>query len=203
MTSTDDLNKPHDREQDDLIVEHTSDDVQTTDDEIVIDEDAELSQSEVIKKLRAKLQTTVEEKQRYLDGWQRDKAEFINARKRDEESKADHLKFATQKVIEDILPALDSFDMAMSNTQAWESVSKEWRGGMEGIYNQLVAVLNKYEVTSFAHVGDAFDPNLHHSLSMVPTDDKSKDQTIAEILQKGYKMKERVIRPALVKVYEV
>ncbi|MEN9649551.1 MAG: hypothetical protein RL094_518 [Candidatus Parcubacteria bacterium] len=205
---TDDLNKkPQDSEEQGVEFD-ISEDTEATSahdqdmDDVVVDEDGESSQAEVIKKLRLRLKQAVDEKQTYLTNWQRDKAEFVNARKRDEESKADYLKFATQKVIEDILPVLDSFDMATANTASWESVSKEWRTGIEGIYGQLQSVLSRYEVTSYTKVGDTFDPNLHHSIAAVPTDDKSADHTVAEVLQKGYKIKDKVLRAALVKVFE-
>jgi molecular chaperone GrpE len=171
-------------------------------DDIVFDEDAELGDNQVVKKLREKLKTAVEEKQGYLDGWQRDKAEFMNVRKRDEDAKQEFLKFAKLNVIEDVLPVLDSFDMAMANKASWDAVSAEWRAGVEGIYNQLFGVLVKQGVTVFGAKGDVFDPNLHQSVSMVPTDDKSKDHTVAEVLQKGYALSGRVIRPAMVQVFE-
>lgn len=172
-------------------------------DDIVFDEDSELGDNQVVKKLREKLKTAVEEKQQYLDGWQRDKAEFMNARKRDEEAKQEFLKFAKLNVIEDILPVVDSFDMAMANKTSWESVSAEWRAGVEGIYNQFMGILAKQGVTVFGAKGDMFDPNLHQSVSMVTTNDKTQDHTVAEVLQKGYMLSGRVIRPAMVQVYEV
>lgn len=172
-------------------------------DDIVFDEDSELGDNQVVKKLREKLKTAVEEKQTYLDGWQRDKAEFMNARKRDEEAKQDFLKFAKLNVIEDILPVIDSFDMAMANKASWESVSAEWKIGVEGIYNQLLGALTKQGVTSFGSKGDSFDPNLHQSVSMVATTDKAQDHTVAEVLQKGYILSGKVVRPAMVQVFEV
>lgn len=175
---------------------------QNSADDIVFDEDAELGDNQVVKKLREKLKIAIEEKQTYLDGWQRDKAEFMNARKRDEEAKQEFLKFAKLNVIEDILPVVDSFDMAMANKASWEAVSAEWRAGMEGIYNQFIGVLTKQGVTAFGSKGDAFDPNLHQSVSMVATEDKSQDHTVAEVLQKGYTLSGKVIRPAMVQVYE-
>lgn len=178
------------------------DDTQSVEDDIVFDEDAELGTTEVIKKLRAKLKIAVEEKQTYLNNWQRDKAEFINVRKRDEDAKAEFFKFAKQAVIEDFLPVLDSFDMAMANTTQWESLSKEWRVGVEGIYNQLVAVLAKNDIKAFGAIADDFDPNLHHSIGMVQTDKKAHDNKVAEIMQKGYMMSGKVVRPALVRVFE-
>lgn len=170
--------------------------------DVVFDEESELGPAEAIKKLRAKLKVAVEEKQAYLNGWQKDKAEFINARRRDEESKQDFLKFAKQGVLEDMLPVLDSFDMAMANKASWESVSEEWRKGIEGIYNQLSGILSKQGVTGFGAIGDVFDPNLHQSISMVPAEDKTKADTVAEVLQKGYMLNGKVIRPAMVRVYE-
>lgn len=171
-------------------------------DDVVFDDESELNGAQIVKKLREKLKTAIEEKQTYLDGWQRDKAEFMNARKRDDEAKQEFLKFAKQGIIEDILPALDSFDMAMANKASWESISPEWRAGVEGIYNQLLGILSKNGVSAFGAKGDAFDPNLHQSVSMTPTDDKSKDHTVAEVLQKGYMLAGKVIRPAMVQVFE-
>jgi len=158
----------------------------------------------VVKKLRAKLKTAVEEKQAYLNNWQRDKAEFMNARKRDDDARQEFLKFAKQGVIEDLLPIIDSFDMALVQAQgtAADAVSKEWKAGVEGIYKQLESMLSRHEVKGFGAVGDAFDPNLHQSISMVPADDKAKDHTVAEVLQKGYSLGGRVVRPAMVRVFE-
>lgn len=181
-------------------------------DDVVFDEESELGPVEIVKKLRVKLKAAIEEKQKYLDNWQRDKAEFVNARKRDEESKAEFLKFSKQGVIEEILPVLDSFDMAMgkngsttgnAQASAWENVSKEWKAGIEGIYNQLLGILSKHGVAPFGAAGDAFDPNLHHSIGMVKTEDATQDHKVAEVLQKGYTMAGKVVRPALVKVWEI
>lgn len=177
-------------------------DSDTSTDDIIFDEDSELGDNQVVKKLREKLKLAIEEKQTYLDGWQRDKAEFINIRKRDDEARNEFLKFAKQGTIEEILPVLDSFDMAMANKASWDTVSAEWRAGMEGIYNQLLGILTKNGVVAFGAKGDAFDPNLHQSVSMVATEDKAQDHTVAEVLQKGYMLAGRVIRPAMVQVYE-
>jgi molecular chaperone GrpE len=183
-------------------IDETNGRVEEETDDVVFDDEAELSTAEVIKKLRSKLKTAVEEKQAYLNNWQKDKAEFINARKRDDESKQEFLKFSKMAVIEDILPVLDSFDMAMANTASWEQVSKEWRNGVEGIFGQLQGILAKHDVKPFGAKGEAFDPNLHHSIGMIKAENGEADHTIAEVLQKGYMMSGKVIRPALVKVFE-
>lgn len=201
---TDELNKNNEIEEqvEELETLNTSSASNADTDDVVFDEDAELGNSQVVKKLREKLKTAVEEKQAYLDGWQRDKAEFLNARKRDEEAKQEFLKFAKLNVIEDILPVLDSFDMAMANKASWDAISAEWRAGVEGIYNQLLGVITKQGVSAFGAKGDSFDPNLHQSVSMVSTEDKSKDHTVAEVLQKGYMLSGKVIRAAMVQVFE-
>lgn len=187
-----------------------SDDAASDTDDVVFDEDTELGTMETIKKLRTKLKTAVEEKQAYLNGWQRDKAEFVNARKRDEEAKTDFLKFSKQGIIEETLPVLDSFDMALGKNAAngaanasEKEVPKEWLDGVERIHRQFIGILSKHGVKAFGEVGDAFDPNLHHSIGMVKTENKDEDHKVAEILQKGYSMQERVVRPALVKVFEL
>ncbi len=171
--------------------------------EFIVDEEAEMATPQVVKNLREKLKKAVEEKQTYLNGWQKDKAEFLNARRRDEESKQEFLKFANQGIVEDLLPVFDSFDMAMSNKAAWEAISKEWRTGIEGIYSQLSNVIQKHGAVAFGNAGDKFDPNLHHSIGMVETTDAASEDNIAEVMQKGYTVSGKVVRPALVKVFEV
>ncbi len=189
-----------------------NDDSDTKDTEIEIDDEgtapseeveyADDNLSDTVRALKAKLKKLEEEKMDVMTNWQRDKAEFVNARRRDEESKQEFLKFAKREVVEEMLPVLDSFDMAMMGDK-WEAVSAEWRKGVEGIQTQLLNSLAKHDVKPYGARGDAFDPNLHHSIATVPTEDKSNDHKIAEVLQRGYTMSGKVIRPALVKVWEV
>jgi len=162
----------------------------------------ELSGKDQVKKLREKLKLAVEEKQTYLANWQRDKADFINARKRDDEAKVEHLKYANQKLVLELLPVLDSFETAIGTKEHWESVSKEWRAGMESVYQQLKKVLEKYHVESFGSIGDPFDANLHHAIGTIKPEGGETSDTLAEILQKGYTIDGKVIRPALVKIFE-
>jgi molecular chaperone GrpE len=188
---------------DETKIEESLEEIERTDtvDEVVYDDESELGGAEIVKRLREKLKVAVEEKQTYLNNWQKDKAEFLNARRRDEESKIEFLKFAKQGVIEDILPVLDSFDMAFM--QSSEGVPKEWKAGMEGIYNQLVGILNKHDVKAFGAKGDVFDPNLHQSIGMMKSENKDDEGKIADVLQKGYMLGGKVIRPAFVHVFEI
>lgn len=176
-------------------------DIEVEDFEETDEEGKELGSLAKIKKLREQLKTVTAEKQEYLNGWQKEKAEFINIRRRDEESKQEFLKFATVGLVEELLPVLDSFDMAMNNKEAWNAVSAEWRAGVETIYNQFKGILIKNGVEAFGQTGDVADPAKFHMIGVDETDDSSKDNTVSSVLQKGYMMKERVLRPAMVRVF--
>lgn len=154
------------------------------------------------KELRGKLEECQKERQEYLTGWQRAKADLINARREFEEEKQTLRTRAHASVIEDILSVLDSFEMAFVNKSAWEAVDKQWRTGIEHIYTQLKTVLEDYGVREIAAEGEVFDPTLHESVEVVPTNDENKDDTVASIAQTGYVMGDRVIRPAKVRVYK-
>lgn len=161
----------------------------------------ELPAKDIVKKLRTDLKLCRKEKEEYLTGWQRAKADYVNLQK-DTDSKIKDIKaLVTSNFVEDLLPALDSFDMAMGNREAWEKVDANWRNGIEYIRAQFARVLEDNNVTAINQTGVVFDPNLHESIETIETDDKSKDHTIVDIVQSGYKIGDRIIRPARVKVY--
>ena len=163
---------------------------------------------DTLKKLREKLKKCEEEKHEYLTGWQRAKADYINLKRETEEEKAATVLRAKERIIHDILPVLDSFQIAFSNKIAWESVDKNWRIGVEYIYSQLLSILEENGVSLIGKVGETFDPNLHHSNESVEVQEEGMDGKVLEILQTGYKIGlpagagERVIRPARVKIGE-
>jgi len=180
------------------------DDVDTDAEEFVDtdEEGKELGSSAKIKQLRDKLKTAVEEKQQYLTGWQKEKAEFINIRRRDEESKQEFLKFAVQGLLEELLPVLDSFDMAMSNKEVWNAVSDQWKAGVETIYGQFKGILSKNGVEAFGEIGDKADPAKFHMIGVDTTEEAKLDHTVSVVLQKGYVFKEKVLRPAMVRIFQ-
>ncbi len=162
----------------------------------------ELPTKDIVKKLRSDLKSCRKEKEEYLTGWQRAKADYVNLQK-DTDSRVKDIKtLVTSNLIEDLLPALDSFDMAMGNKDAWEKVDANWRNGIEYIRAQFARVLEDNNVTAINQVDALFDPSLHESIETIPTEDESQDHKIAQVVQTGYKIGERVIRPARVKVWE-
>ncbi len=169
--------------------------------EFVYNEDGEEDLKATLKKLRKDLKEARKEKAEYLDGWQRAKADYQNYKNAEGERVISYIANAKERMIESLLPALDSFDMAMMNKEAWEKVDANWRTGVEYIYNQFLTSLSDNGVSTIDKLDAPFDPNLHQSIETLDTDDESKDHTIARIIQKGYKMGERIIRPARVAVY--
>ena len=177
--------------------------IQTEAEEVeFVDEDGEGNTKDPVKRLRERLEATVKEKQEYLNNWQRERADFQNYKKEEMTRLARTKEVATERFVEDLLPVLDAYDMAFSNKEAWEKVDKNWRIGVEYIHAQLLKVLGDYGVVPIAvKDGDTFDANLHESIESVETEDGDKDHTVAQIIQSGYKIGERVLRPARVKVW--
>ena len=157
---------------------------------------------DVIKKLREELSACRKEKEEYLTGWQRAKADYINLQKELDSSRLTVSIHTKEKMLKNLLPVLDSFDMAFANKESWEKVDKDWRTGVEYIYTQLMNGLAESGIEKIDKIDVAFNPALHQSIDTVPTEDRQKDHTIEKILQVGYQTGDRVIRPARVIIYE-
>ena len=95
---------------------------------------------------------------------------------------------------------VDSFDLAMANKETWEVVSANWRQGVEYIYGKLLTILKQHDLTEINPLGQAFNPELGHSVGTIDTEKSDEDNMVLEVVQKGYKLHDRVIRPAKVKV---
>ena len=165
--------------------------------------EGEAMSKDKIKKLREELKAAQTDKADYLANWQKERADFINYKKGEEERRKQTLEFSREQFVEELLPVLDGYDMAFANKEAWEKVDKNWRVGVEYIYQQLIKVLTDMGVVEITpKVGDVPDSNLHDMIENIETDEESKDHTIAQMMQKGYKIGNKVLRPSRVKVYE-
>ena len=193
------------KDQEELEVQNVAPEIPAEDEddivEFVYNEDGEEDLKATLKKLRKDIKEARKEKAEYLDGWQRAKADYQNYKSAEGERLVSYAVNAKERLIDSLLPALDSFDMAMSNKEAWEKVDANWRTGVEYIYNQFITSLGENGVSTIDKTDVPFDPNLHQSIETEDTDDESKDHTIARIVQNGYKMADRIIRPARVVVY--
>jgi molecular chaperone GrpE len=149
-----------------------------------------------LKKLREELEKVNKERLEYLDGWQRAKADMINSRQELLRQAQRTGERAVESFIEDLIPALDGFDLA-AGSSAWETIDKDWRSGMEQVRNQILNVLQRHGVTRYGKVGDPFDHTLYEAIEEtegVP----GESGTVFRILRYGYKLGDRVIRPAQV-----
>lgn len=157
---------------------------------------------DTVKELREKLKKAIAEKQEYMNGWQRTKADFVNARKREEEARKETVKYANEDLLMQITPVLDSFTLAFANKEAWEKVDKNWRMGVEYIYSQLKGVLEQNGFAEFDPKGETFDALRHHAIETIPVSDKAQDHKVIEVVQKGYSLNGKIVRPASVKIGE-
>ncbi|MBU1046284.1 nucleotide exchange factor GrpE [Patescibacteria group bacterium] len=181
-------------------------------DDVIIESEEESLNSfgdKTSDKLREKLNKAVEEKQEYLAGWQRAKADLINARKDFGEQKTDLLKYANTDLILQLIPVLDSFEMALKNVDesdenlpAGQAGLKVWSQGVRHIYSQLMSILESNGVKQINPLNEEFNHELHTSVENVKVDEATKKNIIVEVVQKGYELNGKIIREAKVKVSE-
>lgn len=170
--------------------------------EFEFNEDGEEDLKKTLKKLRADLKQAKKEKEEYLTGWQKERADFANFKRQEDDRKTMFSEAMRERILSRFLTVMDSFNMAFANKEAWEKVDANWRKGIEYIYAQMNGVFEEYGVKAIGEEGENFDPNIHQSIDMVATEDKEQNHNVAEVIQKGYKLGDRVIRPARVNVYE-
>lgn len=132
------------------------------------------------------------------DKYKRTFAEFDNFRKRSEKEKSEMFEVGAKSVIEKILPVVDNFERGL-NTLSEEEKEQPFAQGMDKIYKQLLATLNDLGVTEIEADGAEFDPNLHNAVMHVE-DEELEENVVAEVLLKGYKYRDSVVRHSMVKV---
>ncbi len=153
-----------------------------------------------LKKYRQKIKQLRDDKKQALDELQRQKAEFLNARKRDEERQKEEIALANERLILELLPVVDSFEMAFADQEAYEQTPENWRRGVEYIYSQLLSTLEQYGVRQLHPVNEAFDPRYHEAVEQVEVAESAKDGAVVKTIQKGYLLNDKVIRSAKVQV---
>ena len=129
-------------------------------------------------------------------------AEMMNFKRRKEEETSNMLKYANEDILKSLLPIVDNFErgLKMDDNDLSDEVSK-FLSGFKMIYTNVIEILNKFEVKEIPAEGIEFDPTVHQAVLM-EHDDGKPHGVILEVLQKGYMYKDRVLRPAMVKVNE-
>ncbi|MFZ3576491.1 nucleotide exchange factor GrpE [Virgibacillus sp. DJP39] len=188
--------------------EQNKDNTVTKDEEVIENiepEDMEINNSEEhlgsdeskMETLKEEVEKLQNEKEEVYQKMLRIQAEFDNYKKRSMREKETTNKYKSQDIVNDLLPAIDNFERALQ-----VDVSEAQDSFVEGIsmvYRMLKDALKSHNVEEIETVGKEFDPNLHHAV-MQAEDDEAEANTVVEEMQKGYMLKDRVIRPAMVKV---
>jgi molecular chaperone GrpE len=155
-----------------------------------------------LESLQQELEAARKQAHEYREGWQRERAEFANYKRRTEKEQADLRQNAAGRLMARYLDVLDDFDRAISD-QPPDGASAEaavnWAAGVALIYRKFQKVLDDENVTRIVAEGQPFDPNQHEAVTHEDSADHESGHVIA-VLRQGYKIGERVIRPALVRV---
>ncbi len=156
---------------------------------------------EEFKALKQKLEEKTSEAEEYKNLAQRIKAEFDNYKKRVLKENEERIKLANEALIQEILPILDAFERGLNVKNMVENNEKfaSFYEGMEMIYKRLKDLLATYGLKEIDALNKPFDPQYHDAL-MMEQSDKYKEETVIEVLEKGYMLNDKVLRPAKVKV---
>ena len=151
-----------------------------------------------IEESEKKLAECQKQKDRYLTGWQRARADFLNYKKEEMERIGEILKYAGEELILKILPILDNFDLAEKKLPENLKDDENVKGILQ-VKNQILVFLKNQGVEEIKAVGEYFDPNFHEAAEMVDLKEEASGKVVEEI-KKGYKLHGKVIRSATVKV---
>lgn len=159
------------------------------------EEDLEVTEGRAdakLTKLKEELATAKKERQEYMDGWQRAKADYVNVLRRLEEETTAARTKGMVKAAQAFITVLDSLNRAEATGEVPDT--------FKGITKQLHDAANSLGLTPFGEVGEAFDPNLHEALGQDPVEDAQLDDTVTAVLEQGWKTGDTVIRAAKVRV---
>jgi molecular chaperone GrpE len=179
--------------EDDFVVDSEAEENRTRQADSESEIEAEESRADAkVKRVKDDLAEAKAEAKANLDGWQRAKADYVNALKRSEEEKKAERAKGVEKAVEQLLPAFDALERAKEHG--------ELPDGFQAIAKQLESAFATLGLEAIGSVGDPFDPNLHEAYGQDPAESKEQDDTITAVLERGYKLGDRVIRPAKVRV---
>ncbi|MDE1549053.1 nucleotide exchange factor GrpE [Jeotgalibaca caeni] len=133
------------------------------------------------------------------DRFLRVQAELANIQKRNAKERQDAAKYRSQNLATSLLPALDSLEKALE-TEVEDEKAKNLKKGVEMVYNLLVEALEKEGVEMVNPLNEPFDPNYHMAIQVQPAEEGQAADTVVSVMQKGYRLNDRILRPAMVVV---
>ncbi len=149
-----------------------------------------------IKKLKEELKECRKKAEEYLAGWQRAKADFINARRDEEKNLEATAKYSNERLLYEMVKVLDSFSHALAEPE----LEEKWKTGFERIQNQLLQIMRGCGVGEIEALNLKFDPSEHESIDKEEVESPDDDHKVLAEIQKGYKIYDKVLRPAKVKI---
>ena len=155
----------------------------------IADEVAEVSVEEQLAQLES-------DKKDLNNNLLRSMADIENIRKRHQKEKSDLAKYGNEKLMEDLLPVLDSFAKAIESQDG--EAAEAYVEGVKMVFQQLISITEKHGLKGFDSKGSEFDPNIHQAIQKV--EEEVDDETVKEEFQRGYHLNERLLRPAIVSV---
>jgi molecular chaperone GrpE len=167
-------------------------------DEVIEGEPTALTSDEEIENLRLELEEARKQAEENLDGWQRARAEFANYKKRIEREKETERARIAGEILVQYLNILDDFELALKDLPQNQEI-ESWYQGMDLIYHKLKTILETEGIEPIRAEGEMFDPNFHEAIMQEESDDHEEGQ-ILEVVRQGYKIGDRVLRPAVVRV---
>jgi molecular chaperone GrpE len=189
--------EPENQEQEDLAEDQETPEASMPTEANEVSDDAEKVEEgeEISEETVGRLQAEAEE---YLDGWQRARAEFANYKKRIERERETARAHITGELITRYLGIMDDLERALAKSPENEAC-QEWVAGVELIYAKFRAILEAEGVETIEEEGLRFDPNIHEAISYEDSDEHEEGSVI-EVTQRGYKLDDRILRPAMVRV---
>jgi molecular chaperone GrpE len=176
-------------EQEQVSADPTVEDVTET-------EDASPSEEELT--IEERLEQLEAQAAEYLDGWQRARAEFVNYKKRVERERAESRARIAAELLTRYLDVMDDLDRTLAEMPD-EIADTPWSHGLHMVYQKMQLVLESEGVQAIDALGQSFDPNFHEAISFEESEDHDEGQVV-DVIQKGYMLGERVLRPAMVRI---
>ncbi|MEK7576949.1 MAG: nucleotide exchange factor GrpE [Patescibacteria group bacterium] len=152
--------------------------------------------AEKLSKIKKDLEVCRQEKDEYLGGWKRAKADYMNAEREFSARLETTNQYAETRILKELLEVADGFD----NAFALDPPESQWLEGVRRIYSQIEKIFSKYGVVKMVTKNSEFDPSIHEAVEVVKTDQEKDDNKVVGEAQAGYMMGDRVLRPARVKV---
>lgn len=158
-------------------------------------EESVAAEAQDVESLKQQLDEEKQKAESYLANWQRAQADFVNYKRRTEQERGEATKFSNAMLILNLLPVVDDLERAL-NTVPTNLVGLTWFDGLRLIYRKLISILESQGLQRIEAEGKDFDPNLHEAV----IHSEGEEGKVIQELQSGYKLHDRVIRPAMVRV---